>query len=71
VHIQIAGPVTLEPKADSITLAASSPDDTNTIDDPKRVVPVDGAIEDVSSDFTRAFPPYSISVVKLQPKTRR
>ena len=71
VHIQMIGPGALEPEAESITLSAASGSDTNTIDDPKKVVPVKGTVDDVSSDFTHTFPAFSISVVDLKLKTRR
>jgi alpha-N-arabinofuranosidase len=70
VRIQLAGPGVLEPQAESVTMAAANGSDTNTIEDPRKIVPMDGTIEGVSSDFTHTFPAFSISVVKLKLKTR-
>ncbi len=70
VRIEKVGPGDLEPRAETITMAATNREDTNTIEDPRKVAPVDGAIDGVSSDFTHTFPAYSISVVKLKLKTR-
>jgi len=71
VRIQVLGPLVLEPQAESVTMSAASPADTNSIEDPKKVAPADETIDGVSPDFTHTFPAYSISVVKLKLKARR
>jgi len=47
-------------------LSAASPDDTNTINNPKKVVPVTAKVRGLGKSFTRAFPAYSITVLQLQ-----
>ena len=48
-----------------IRLSASDTQTTNTIDDPKRVVPVESILHNVSSSFSLTLPPYSIQVLQL------
>ena len=66
VRIEIAGLASLDPKGQSIMLSAASPDDTNSIAEPKKVVPIATPIDGVSASFTRTFPPYSITVLQLK-----
>ena len=49
-------------------LKADSPDETNSIQEPTKVVPVTEKVDGLGMDFTREFPPYSITVLEL--KTR-
>jgi alpha-N-arabinofuranosidase len=65
VRIEIHGVTTVEPKGKLVTMAASSPDDTNSITAMTRIVPVESAADGFATSFTRTFPPYSISVVQL------
>jgi alpha-N-arabinofuranosidase len=68
VRIEIGGLASLDPKGQSIVLSAASPDDTNSIAVPNRVVPVATPIDGLGPSFTRTFPPYSITVLQLQGK---
>ena len=68
VHISLSGLSAVEPKGKSTVLAAVSPTDTNTIADPAKVVPVTSDASGLAADFTRTFPPYSITVLELNGK---
>jgi len=68
VKVEISGLIAVEPKGQAITLSASSPDDTNSITEPTKIVPVTTNVDGLGENFTRTFPPYSITV--LQMKTR-
>ncbi len=68
VRIAISGVATVDPKGRAITMAASSPNDTNSITDPVKVAPVASNIDGLSANFERTFPPYSISVLELTSK---
>ena len=68
VHVTLSGLKSVEPIGQSITLAAGSPEETNSITEPKKIVPITAKAEGLGMDFTRPFPPYSITVLKL--KTR-
>jgi alpha-N-arabinofuranosidase len=65
VHVMISGVKTIASRGQTVTLSASSPDDTNSITEPKKIVPVTEKVDGLSADFTRAFPQYSITVLKL------
>jgi alpha-N-arabinofuranosidase len=68
VRVEISGLTTVDSKGQAITLSASSPDDTNSIAEPTKIVPITTNVDGLGADFTRTFPPYSITV--LQMKTR-
>ncbi len=64
LKIAINGAAALADKGSAITLAAN-PDDTNSITQPKNVVPVTTTIRGIKPDFTYDLPPHSIVVLKL------
>jgi len=64
LDIEIKGVATLVAKGSATTLAGN-PEDTNSIDHPKNVVPVVTAVRNVKSGFTYTLPPYGIVVLKL------
>jgi alpha-N-arabinofuranosidase len=68
INIQITGAPRIEPQGEAIVLAAGSPDDTNSLDQPEKVIPRAEKAGNLSANFTREFPPYSITVLKLKTK---
>jgi alpha-N-arabinofuranosidase len=68
IHIQINGCSSIKAEGEAVVLAASSPDDTNSLEQPQRIVPRAERVAGVSGDFTREFPAYSITVLKLNTK---
>ena len=68
VRVAISGVAGVEPRGKLTQMAAASPDDTNSIAEPRKIVPVTSGVEGLSANFTRAFPPYSISVLELDAK---
>jgi alpha-N-arabinofuranosidase len=68
VHIALSGVTAVEPSGQAITMSGTSPADTNSITDPVRIVPVTTTVDGLSASFTRAFPPYSISVLQVKAK---
>ena len=52
-------------KAVLITLSGKSPNSTNSITNPKAIVPVEQGIEISGPNFERSFAPYSINVLDL------
>ena len=65
VSLHVKGIKSLASNGTVITLAGS-PDDTNSITQPKRVVPVTTTISNVQPDFTYTVPPNGIVVLKLK-----
>jgi alpha-N-arabinofuranosidase len=66
VHVALAGVSSVEPNGRTITLTGSGPDDTNSITEPAKITPVIANVSGLSTDFTRSFPPYSVSVLELK-----
>ena len=52
-------------QADCLILSTDDPKNTNTIDEPTKIVPVPSKIDDAGTDFSHAFPGNSISVMTL------
>ena len=68
VNIQIRGAPRIEAEGEAVSLTANSPNDANSIDQPQKVVPHTEKAVNLSANFTRGFPPYSITVLKLRTK---
>jgi alpha-L-arabinofuranosidase len=66
INVQIKNAARIARKGEIVTLAAASQDDTNSIDHPQTVVPRSEKVTEFGADFTREFPPYSITVLKLK-----
>jgi alpha-N-arabinofuranosidase len=68
IHIRSNGAPRIEPEGEAVVLRANSPDDTNSIEQPQNIVPHTEAVRGLGANFTREFPPYSITVLKLKTK---
>jgi alpha-N-arabinofuranosidase len=68
INVQIVGAPRIEPEGEAVVLAAASLDDTNSLDQPEKVIPRTKKAENLSANFTREFPPYSVTVLKLKTK---
>ncbi len=66
VHVSIGGVGSVEPTGKLLAMAAGSPDDTNSITAPAKIVPIASNAGGLSANFTRAFPPYSINVLQIR-----
>ncbi len=66
VRITLRGVASLASDATAITLSAPGPGDSNSIDNPVRVVPVTTTVPDIKPAFTCTFAPYSITVLRLK-----
>ncbi len=56
----------ISPQGTLVVLKSGSPQDTNTINDPVKIVPVTSKIDGIGESFTRTFDPYSVNVIQLQ-----
>ena len=65
VKISLAGANNVKPTAKLVSLSAPSTATTNSITDPKRVVPVESTIKGVGREFTQLLPAYSIEVFDI------
>jgi alpha-N-arabinofuranosidase len=52
----------------SVVLTSAKETDANSVFDPVKVVPATERIEGLAPSFNRTFPPYSITVLKIQTK---
>ncbi len=68
VNIEISGVTSVEPEGAAVVLKADSPNDTNSIGEPTKIVPVTETVDGLGTDFTREFPPYSITILELKTK---
>ena len=68
INVQIKGAKAIRAKGEAVVLAASKLDDTNSITEPNKVVPRTEKVSGLSADFTREFPAYSVTVLKLNSK---
>jgi len=68
VELDITGATGIAPKGEAIIMSAEKPDDTNSINDPTKVVPVTTPVDGLGTSFAREFPAYSITVLKLTKK---
>jgi len=65
IRIQIEGATRIEPEGELVSLVGSDLNDSNSIEQPQKIVPQTTKVAGLSTDFQREFPPYSISVLKL------
>jgi alpha-N-arabinofuranosidase len=68
VKIEISGVTSIAADGEAVVMKANSPNDTNTITDPTHVAPVTEKVTGVGAEFTREFPPYSITILELKAK---
>ena len=68
VRINLKGVTTIDKDAQLTVLRGNTPEETNSITDPRRIVPTSSAIHSAATSFDHTLPPYSIEVLDL--KTR-
>lgn len=66
VEINLSGVGTVLPNAALVVIKGARPEDTNTISEPEKIVPVASKIKGVAKVFTRTLDPYSVSILQLQ-----
>jgi alpha-N-arabinofuranosidase len=70
VDIGINGAGKLSPEGTLVVIKGDKPEDTNTISDPKKIVPVTSKASGISKKFTRVFDAYSVSVLQINTLTK-
>ena len=66
MNLQINGASKIGPTAEAVVLAASALDDSNSLEQPDKILPRVQKIENLNVNCTREFPAYSITVLKLR-----
>ena len=65
MRVEIGGFATVDSTGTMITMSASRLDDTKSITEPTRVVPETARISGLGVQFTRVFPPHSITMLQM------
>jgi alpha-N-arabinofuranosidase len=65
VRVDLAGAVKVAPEGKAIVLASARKEDTNTIAEPAKVVPVTSKASGLGKQFSYSFAPYSVTVLVL------
>ena len=68
VKVEISGPKSVAAKGTATVLKAEKIDDTNSIQEPNKIVPATEKLSDLGANFTHTLPPFSISVLELKSK---
>jgi alpha-N-arabinofuranosidase len=68
VRIEIGGMASVDANGQAITLSAAGPEETNSITEPLKIVPVTSSVNAFAANFTPAFAPYSITVLQIKAK---
>ncbi len=66
ITMDMKGVPGVDNKATLITLKSDRPEDTNTITEPEKIVPLTQALTGVSTIYNRVFEPYSVSVLQIK-----
>jgi alpha-N-arabinofuranosidase len=68
INVQLSGCATVGSEAEVVTLSARGLNDTNSIEQPEKIVPRTEKLVNLSASFAREFPAYSVTVLKLKTK---
>ncbi len=68
IKINIDGAVKVSPEATVVVIKSDKPDDTNTINDPQKIVPVKSVVKGLKNSFSQDFLPYSVTIMQIQIK---
>ena len=66
MNVQINGAPKIEPEGEAVSLTANGLNETNSLEQPQKIVPRTEKADNLSANFMREFPPYSITVLKLK-----
>jgi alpha-N-arabinofuranosidase len=66
VRVEISGVNSVEPKGLAVVLRGGGPNDTNSLQDPRRIAPVTEFTDELGAYFRRTVPPYSITVLRIK-----
>ena len=68
VKIEVNGVKSVSSKGTAIVLKAAKRSDTNSLNDPQRIVPVTEKVKGLGASFTQSCPPCSITILELEAK---
>jgi alpha-N-arabinofuranosidase len=70
VSVTINGVDSVARTGEAVVLAADNPQETDSIQDPVKLVPAAMRINGLGARFTRTLPKFSVTIFKLQPRPR-
>lgn len=65
VTFDLAGATRVAARGQLITLSSANPNDENSFESPRKIVPVTSPVTGLGQTFTRTLPPYSLSIVRV------
>jgi alpha-N-arabinofuranosidase len=68
IMIRINGAANIASEGEAVALSANSLDETNSLEQPQKIVPRTEKAHNLSTNFTREFPAYSVTILKLKTK---
>jgi alpha-L-arabinofuranosidase len=68
VRVHLSGVAEVNKQAQLTTLRGNTPEETNSITDPGRILPIASTIHNAATSFEHTMPPYSIQVLDIQTK---
>lgn len=68
VDFSLSGAKTIQPNGEEIQLVGANLKDMNSIDEPTKVAPKTSVVEGLGARFSRTFPAYSVTVMKIRTK---
>jgi alpha-N-arabinofuranosidase len=66
IQVKLKGDAKVSKEAALVVIKGQKPEDTNTITDPVRIVPVTSQIKGISTSFKQKLAPYSVNIYQLQ-----
>ncbi len=68
VTVEVSGVSSVQRKGREMVLKANNPNDTNSIEQPAKIVPISETVGGLGKEFTKVLPPYSITILELETK---
>jgi alpha-N-arabinofuranosidase len=68
INIDLRGSEKIAPEGSVVTLWSDSPENTNSITEPNKIVPATQPVKGLGKNFRRSFPAWSVTVLQLQLK---
>jgi len=68
--VRLEGVAAVSPDAKAIVLTSASLEDENSLDEPRKVAPVERPFRCSGATFTYTFPPHSLTILRMKPAGR-
>jgi alpha-N-arabinofuranosidase len=65
IEINLSGAKSVTPSGTQVSLSAATTDETNSIAEARKIVPVQTALNNVAANFRHTIPPHSIQILEL------